>query len=391
MSDKVSSIMSTYGRYPVAFERGEGVRLWDTNGRVYLDFLSGIGVNNLGHSHPTVVKAVQEQVAKLTHTCNLYRIPNQEALAARLVATCFADQVFFSNSGADANEAAIKLVRKYMKDRGQPGRYEIITATNSFHGRTMATLTATGQEKVQSGFEPLVPGFRYVPYNDMEAMEKAVGPYTAAIMVEPIQGESGVRVPDADYLNQLRALCDRKDILLVLDEVQSGMGRTGKMWAYQWSDIEPDIMTSAKALASGVPMGACLARRGVAAAFAPGSHGSTFGGNPLSAAAALATLDVMLAPDFLPTVQARGDYFMNALRQLAQGRRMVKQIRGRGLMVAMELNAPGEEVASIALSRGLLINCCMGTVLRFLPPLVVSEQEIDQGLAILGEVLSDLF
>ncbi|MEG3641360.1 aspartate aminotransferase family protein [Magnetococcus sp. PR-3] len=391
MNDKTGSIMSTYGRYPVAFERGEGVRLWDTNGRAYLDFLSGIGVNNLGHSHPAVVEAVQTQVAKLTHTSNLYRIPNQEALGERLISSCFADQVFFSNSGADANEAAIKLVRKYMKDRGQPGRYEIITATNSFHGRTLATLTASGQEKVQAGFEPLVPGFRYVPFNDLEAMEKAIGPYTAAIMLEPIQGESGIRVPDGDYLNKLRDLCDRKDILLVLDEVQSGMGRTGKMWAHQWSDVTPDIMTASKALASGVPMGACLAKREIAAAFAPGTHGSTFGGNPLSAAAGLATLDVMLSDDFLPQVQARGEYFMNALRQMAEGRRMVKQVRGQGLMVAVELNAPGEEVASICLSRGLLINCCMGTILRFLPPLVISEEEIDQGVAILAEVLSDLF
>nr|CRH07601.1 acetylornithine transaminase (NAcOATase and DapATase), PLP-dependent [Candidatus Magnetococcus massalia] len=391
MSDKQSSIMSTYGRYPVAFEKGEGVALWDIDGRRYLDFLSGIGVNNLGHAHPHVVEAVQQQVAKLTHTSNLYRIPLQEELATRLTSGSFADAVFFSNSGADANEAAIKLVRKYMKDHGQPGRYEIITAVNSFHGRTLATLTASGQEKVQQGFDPLVPGFRYVPYNDMEALEKAIGPYTAAVMVEPIQGESGIRVPDADYLPRLRALCNAHGILMVLDEVQSGMGRTGKLWAHQWSGIEPDIMTTSKALASGVPMGACMAKGHVAQTFTPGTHGSTFGGNPLSASAALATLDIMLADGFLEGVQERGQYFQDKLREMADGRRMVKQVRGKGLMVAMELNAPAEEVASICLSRGLLLNCCMGTVLRFLPPLVVSKEEIDQAVSTLGEVLSDLF
>ncbi|OSM06130.1 putative acetylornithine aminotransferase [Magnetofaba australis IT-1] len=384
-------MMSTYGRYPVAFERGEGCRLWDTQDKEYLDFLSGIGVNNLGHCHPRVVEAIRHQAGVLTHTSNLYRIPLQEKLAEKLTATCFADRAFFSNSGAEANEAAIKLARKYMKDSGQPGRYEIITATDSFHGRTLATLTATGQEKVQFGFEPLMPGFRYVPYNDLEAAERAISGYTAAIMVEPIQGESGVRVPDENYLSGLRKLCDDKGILLILDEVQTGMGRTGAMWSHQRSGVEPDIMTSSKALAAGVPMGACLAREEVASAFSPGTHGSTFGGNPLSSAAALAVLEVMGEADFLPTVRARGQYLYQALCNLSDNQSLIKEVRGAGLMAAVELNCPAEEVVSICMSRGLLINVCMGTTLRLLPPLVVSEAEIDQAVATIGEVMNDLF
>ncbi|MBF0296742.1 MAG: aspartate aminotransferase family protein [Magnetococcales bacterium] len=384
-------IMTTYGRFPVAFARGAGCRLWDEDGREYLDFLSGIGVNNLGHCPPKVVAALREQAGTLIHTSNLYRIPLQEKLAARLVATGFADQVFFCNSGAEANEAAIKLTRKVMRDRGHPGRFEIITACNGFHGRTLATLSATAQEKVQRGFEPLMPGFRYVHFDDPAAVEKAISPYTAGILVEPIQGESGVRIPDPGYLAALRAIADRHGLLLILDEVQTGMGRTGKFWCHQWSGIAPDILTVAKGLASGVPMGACLATAEVAASFTPGTHASTFGGNPLACAAALATLETLLDDGVLAGVVAKGEYLAGRLRALADEHEMILAVRNMGLMAAVELNVPAEEVNAMCLNRGLLLSCQMGTTLRMLPPLIVTEEEIDRGMAILGSVLTDQF
>lgn len=387
----IHPIMSTYGRNPVAFVRGEGTRLWDEEGREYLDFLAGIGVNNLGHCPPKVVAAIQEQAGRLIHTSNLYRIPLQEKLAKRLTETCFADQVFFCNSGAEANEAAIKLTRKTMRDRGHPGRFEIITAINGFHGRTLATLSATAQEKVQRGFEPLMPGFRYVPFNDPVAVEKAISPYTAGILVEPIQGESGVQIPDEGYLEALRAITRQHDLLLILDEVQTGMGRTGKFWGHQWSSVTPDIMTVAKGLASGVPMGACLATAAVAAAFSPGTHASTFGGNPLACAASLATLTMLLEDGVLSQVTQKGDYLAQQMQILLPQHKSVKAIRHRGLMAAVELNVPVEEVAAMCVSRGLLLSCQMGTTLRMLPPLTISLEEIKQGVAILDSVLTDLF
>lgn len=392
-----SALMRTYARFPVAFVRGEGTRLWDDVGHEYLDFIAGIGVNNLGHCPPAVVAAVREQVGQLIHTSNLYRVPLQEQLAQRLVSHCFADQVFFCNSGAEANEAALKLVRKHAQDRDRgrdrvpSGRFEVITATNSFHGRTLATLTASGQEKVRRGYEPLMPGFHYVPYNQPEAVEKAITEVTAAILVEPIQGESGVMIPDEGYLPALRAIADRHELLLVMDEVQTGMGRTGRLWCHQWSDVTPDIMTIAKALASGLPMGACLATKEVAQSFSPGSHGSTFGGTPLVSAAALATLEVLLDQGVLASVEARGAYLLDALHALQQRHKLVKSVRGRGLMAAIELNSPAEEVLGVCLSRGLLLSCQMGTILRFLPPLTVSQGEIDLAIAILDGVLIDLF
>ena len=383
--------MSTYGRYPVAFVRGEGVRLWDDQEREYLDFLSGIGVNNLGHCPPAVVAAVRDQVGRLTHTSNLYRIPLQERLAEQLTATCFADRAFFCNSGAEANEAAIKLARKYMRDNGRPGRFEIITAINSFHGRTLATLTATGQEKVQRGFDPLMPGFRYVPFDNLDAVEKAISSYTAAVLVEPIQGEAGVVIPGGGYLAGLREITDRHGLLLILDEIQTGMGRTGRFWCHQWSGVAPDIMTVAKALASGLPMGACLATEQVAASFSPGSHGSTFGGNPLVCAAALATLEAMTELNAVERARTMGAYLLDRLSAVAQRHRLVKAVRGRGLMAALELNSPAEEAVGICLSRGLLLSCQLGTNIRFLPPLIVSREEIDRAVTILDDVLTDLF
>ncbi|MBF0097849.1 MAG: aspartate aminotransferase family protein [Magnetococcales bacterium] len=392
-----SALMPNYARLPVAFVRGQGSRLWDDAGREYLDFLSGIGVNNLGHCPPAVVAAVQEQVGQLIHTSNLYRVPLQEQLAQRLVETSFADRVFFCNSGAEANEAAIKLVRRYTQERdkghkrAQNGRYEIITAINSFHGRTMATLTATGQEKVQRGYEPLLPGFRHVPYNNVEAVAKAITPNTAAILVEPILGEAGIVIPGDEYLPALRQLADDNGLLLVFDEVQTGLGRTGRLWCHQWSGITPDIMTTAKALASGLPMGACMAREEVARVFSPGSHGSTFGGTPLVSAAALATLHTLLDQGVLAEVIDKGAYLLERLQQLQHKHEMIRMVRGRGLMLAVELNSPAEEILGVCLTRGLLLSCQMGTILRILPPLTVSQAEMDQAVAILDGVLTDSF
>jgi acetylornithine/N-succinyldiaminopimelate aminotransferase len=385
------SVMPTYSRFPIAFDRGEGTILWDESGKRYLDFLSGIGVNNLGHCHPKVVEAIRNQAGRLIHTSNLYGIPAQEKLADRLTQTCFADQAFFCNSGAEANEAAIKMARKSMRDNGNTSRFEIITAINSFHGRTLATLTATGQEKVHRGFDPLVPGFRYVPFNDIEAVKSAITEYTAAIMVEPIQGEAGIQIPDEGYLAALRKIADDEGLLLILDEVQTGMGRTGKMWCHQWTDVVPDIMTTAKALASGLPMGACLASKEAAKAFSPGTHGSTFGGSPLVSTSALTTLDVLLDDDVLSEVNPKGEYLLKKLDEIMDHHKLVKAVRGRGLMAAIELNSPAEDVVSVALTRGLLLSCQMGTIIRILPPLTVSFEEIDEAVSILDHAIADVF
>ena len=392
-----SALMRTYARFPVAFVRGEGARLWDDNNLEYLDFIAGIGVNNLGHCPAAVVAAIRAQAGTLIHTSNLYRTPLQEQLAQRLVESCFADQVFFCNSGAEANEAAIKLVRRHAQERASGTNraasrpFEVITTINSFHGRTMATLTASGQEKVRRGYEPLLPGFRYVPFNQPKAVEKAITANTAAIMVEPIQGESGVMIPEDDYLPALRDIADRHELLLVMDEVQTGLGRTGRMWCHQWSDITPDIMTTAKALASGLPAGACLATAEVAKSFSPGTHGSTFGGTPLVSAAALATLGELLDNGVLDGVAAKSSHLMDRLHNLQQRHKLVKLVRGKGLMAAVELNSPAEDVLGVCLSRGLLLSCQMGTILRFLPPLTVTLDEIDQAVSILDGVLMDLF
>ncbi|MBF0137884.1 MAG: aspartate aminotransferase family protein [Magnetococcales bacterium] len=392
MTGTGSGLMSTYGRYPVAFVRGRGCRVWDDQDRPYLDFLGGIGVNTLGHCPPRVVAAVQEQAERLIHTSNLYRVPQQEMLARRLAANCFADRMFFCNGGAEANEAAIKLVRKYMKDHGQPGRFEIITAAEGFHGRTLATLTASAQDKVQRGYDPLPTGFRYAPYDDLPGVERLISSYTAGIMVEAVQGEAGIRIPRPGYLEGLREIADRQGILLVVDEVQTGAGRTGRLWCHQWSGITPDIMTASKGLASGLPLGICMATERVAATFSPGSHGSTSGGNPLVCAAALATLDELEGESgIIAGVTSKGEYLLERLQGLRKSHRMIKDIRGIGLMAAIELNASAEDAAAIALSRGLLVNCVQGTILRLLPPLVITREEIDEGINILDGVLMDLF
>jgi len=385
---------TTYSRFPIALVRGKGCRVWDHEGQKYLDFFGGLAVDNLGHSHPRLVQAISAQARRLIHVSNLYYTIPQIELARELVRRSFADRVFFCNSGSEANEAAIKLARKYSQEKRRPRGYEIITMENSFHGRTLASLTATGQRKYQKGFEPLVPGFRHVPYDDLAAVQKAIGEKTCAVMVEPIQGEGGVRVPSPGYLRGLRRICSRKGLLLILDEVQTGMGRTGKLFAYEHEGIEPDILTLAKALAGGVPMGAMLAKEEVARSFTPGSHASTFGGNPLACSAALATLRTLRDEGLVENAAKMGGYFLGRLQRLKGKYPFIKEVRGKGLMLALELTPnlaiEGKDIVRRCLERGLMINCTAETVIRFLPPLIVTREEIDEALAILEGVLREI-
>lgn len=387
-SDKY--IMKTYGRYPIVPVRGEGCRLWDADGKEYLDFLGGVAVNNLGHCHPRVVKALQEQAAQLIHCSNYYQIPQQIELAELLCSHSFADKAFFCNSGAEANEAAIKLARKYSRDTFGPERYEIITAADSFHGRTMATVSATGQEKVQRFFDPLLHGFKHVPFDDIAALEAAVTPTTCAVMLEPIQGEGGVNVPSAGYFQAVREICDRHGLILIFDEVQVGMGRTGKLFAYEHFDVVPDIMTLAKALAGGAPIGTMLAKDQYAAAFVPGTHGSTFGGNPLVCAAALATVRTILEDGILNRTEEIGEYLVGELEALGKKHSFVQEVRGIGLMIGMSLAIPGADIVKKGHERGVLLNVTHDTVLRFVPPLTVSKQEIDKMIAILDGIFAEV-
>ena len=387
-SDKY--IMKTYSRYPIVPVRGEGCRLWDADGKEYLDFLGGVAVNNLGHCHPKVVAALQKQAAELIHCSNYYQIPQQIELAELLCNHSFADKAFFCNSGAEANEAAIKLARKYSRDTFGPERYEIITAADSFHGRTMATVSATGQEKVQRFFDPLLHGFKHVPFNDIAALEEAVSPATCAIMLEPIQGEGGVNIPSPDYFQAVRDICDRHGLILIFDEVQVGMGRTGKLFAYEHFDVIPDIMTLAKALAGGAPIGAMLAKDRYAAAFVPGTHGSTFGGNPLVCAAALATVRTILEEGILNRTEEIGEYLVGELEALGEKYPFVQDVRGIGLMIGMGLTIPGAETVKKGHSRGVLLNVTHDTVLRFVPPLVVTRQEIDSMITILDGIFAEV-
>lgn len=386
-SDKV--IMKTYGRYPIVPVRGEGCRLWDADGNEYLDFLAGVAVNNLGHCHPQVVKAIQDQAATLIHCSNYYQIPQQIELAELLCNISFADKAFFCNSGAEANEAAIKLARKYSREKFSPERYAIITAAESFHGRTMATVSATGQEKVQRFFDPLLHGFSHVAFNDLEALEGAISPQTCAIMLEPVQGEGGINIPTTAYMQGVRELCDRHQLLLVLDEVQVGMGRTGKMFAHEHFGITPDIMTLAKALAGGAPIGTMLARDEVAASFTPGTHGSTFGGNPLVTAAAVATIRAIQEEGLLNRAEEMGEYLHGELESLGAKYPFVKEVRGIGLMIGMSLTIPGGDIVKMGHQRGLLLNVTHDTVLRFVPPLTVSKQEVNQMIQILDGIFKE--
>jgi len=382
-------LMNTYARQPVILRKGHGIKVWDSDGKEYLDFVGGIAVNALGHCHSRVVVAIQKQAQRLLHVSNLYHIEPQIKLAKLLCSNSFADKVFFCNSGAEANEAAIKLARKYAKEHHNQERFEIITALNSFHGRTLATLAATGQEKFQKGFEPLMPGFKYVPFNDINALESAVNQRACAIMLEPVQGEGGVKIPSDDYLKNVREICDRHDILLIFDEVQTGMGRTGKLFAYEHYGIAPDIMTLAKGLGGGAPIGAMLSTEKVASAFQPGNHASTFGGNPLVCSAAIATLETILEDGFiLDHTNRMGRYFMKRLNQLKDYYpELIIDIRGLGLIVGLEINTDGASVVKSCLAKGMLINCTAGNVLRFTPPLIVQDREIDRLIEVLEEAL----
>lgn len=382
-----SYLMDTYARYPLCLVRGEGVRVWDSDGKEYLDFTGGLVVLALGHCHPRVVGTIQEQAATLIHTSNFFHNPPTIQLAKLLVEHSFADRVFFSNSGAEANEAALKLARKYAKEAFSSDRYEIIATRNSFHGRTLATVTATGQEKYWHGFEPLMPGFKHVPYNDLRAMERAIDNRTAAILVEPLQGEGGVVVPDDGYLPGLRKLCDAAGVLLILDEIQTGMGRTGALWAYQHAGVEPDIMTVAKALANGIPIGATLATERVAGAFTRGSHGTTFGGNPFAAAVGLTTLTTLLE-DRLPERAAKmGRLLMDRLQALKPTRPIIREVRGRGLLIGIEMTVPAGDAIAKCREQGLLVLPAGENVLRLAPPLTVQETEVERALAILDSAL----
>lgn len=389
IEDANRCLMNTYTRYPVVLRKGRGMKVWSTDGKEYLDFLGGVAVNILGHCHPRVVVAIQKQAQRLLHVSNYFYMEPQVKLAKMLVQHSFADRVFFCNSGAEAIEAAIKLARKYSKEHIQPDRFEIITARNSFHGRTYAALSATAQEKFQKGFEPLVPGFRHVPYNDIDALRAAVTEQTCAILLELIQGEGGVRVADERYVRQVRDLCEERKMILIFDEVQTGMGRTGKLFAYEHYGVTPDIMAIAKGLGGGAPIGALLATERVAAGFQPGSHASTFGGNPLACAAGVATLETLLEDGFILDQCTRmGAYFFNKLEELREAfPALVKDVRGKGLLLGMELSKEGEPFVRSCLDKGLLINCTAGTVLRFVPPLIVKQQEIDR----LVDTLHDLF
>jgi len=383
-------IASTYSRFPVVLVKGSGCKVWNSEGKEYLDFVGGLAVCNLGHCHPNIVKAVNEQVQNLIHVSNLYYTEPQTKLAKLLTENSFGDKVFFCNSGAEANEAAIKLARKYTKENKGDGKFEIITMENSFHGRTMATITATGQEKFHNGFKPLLAGFKYVPFNNLEALERAINKTTCAVMVEPIQGEGGVNCPSDNYLKDLRKICDEHGLLLIFDEVQVGIGRTGTLFAYEGYGTQPDIMTLAKGLAGGLPIGAMLAREKVAMSFSPGSHASTFGGNPVVTASALATIHTILKDGVLENCIETGAYLFQKLNKLKQKYPFIKQLKGKGLILGMELEFDGGEIVKECLEKGLLINCTMGKILRFLPPLIVTQSEVDAMVTIIDHIFSEI-
>ena len=383
-----SSLMTTYNRLPVNFTHGEGASLFDANDNEYLDALAGIAVCGLGHAHPALTAAISEQAEKLLHTSNLYGIELQQQLADQLTSLSGMDSVFFGNSGAEANEAAIKLARLYGHQKGID-KPAIIVMDNSFHGRTMATLSATGNRKVQAGFEPLVQGFVRVPYNDVAAIKSVAENNNdiVAILVEPIQGESGISIPEANYLNELRTICDDNGWLLMLDEIQTGMGRTGKWFAFQHNNIQPDVITLAKALGNGVPIGACIARGEAASTFTPGTHGSTFGGNPLACRAAMAVIDTIQQEDLLNNAQTIGQYLVDGFRDRLANIDGIQDIRGKGLMIAIELDRDCGELVQLALDKKLLINVAGGNRVRLLPPLIINQQQADQIIEIVSDII----
>jgi acetylornithine aminotransferase len=378
--------VQVYGRQPLALARGQGCVVWDAEGKRYLDFFAGVAVNNLGHCHPTVVEAVRRQAGELLHVSNHYHTAVEGELAELLTRISFAERVFLCNSGAEANEAAMKLARRWgWLDGG--GRFEILATHGSFHGRTFATVTATGQEKYHQGYLPLLPGVRLVPYDDVDAMTAAVGPQTVAILVEPIQGEGGVVVPRPGYLRALRDLCDRAGLLLILDEIQTAFGRTGRLFAYEHEAVVPDVMTLAKALGGGLPIGAMCTTDRIAAAFTPGSHGTTFGGNPLACAAAVAAVRTLADPALLEHARTMGATLRAHLDRLAAHHRAVREVRGSGLMAGLLLDRPGADVVRRCREHGLLVNCTAERVIRLTPPIIVRRDELDEALAILDRAL----
>ncbi len=383
-------LMKTYAPLDVTFEHGDGAYLWDSNKQKYLDALCGIAVCGLGHAHPAITKTITEQAAKLLHTSNLYQIEKQQHLADQLAEISGMSRVFFSNSGAEANEAAIKVARLYghKKNIKIPG---IIVMENSFHGRTMATLSATGNRKVQAGFEPLVQGFIRAPYNNIEAIKNIAenNNDVVAILVEPVQGEGGIKIPDPDYLNQLRDICDKQDWLLMLDEIQTGMGRTGEWFAFQHNGIQPDVMTLAKALGNGVPIGACLANDKAGEIMQPGNHGSTFGGNPLMCATASTVIDTIKKDDLISNARKLGKYIVNGFKEKLSDIRGVREVRGLGLMIGIELDSECTELVKLALDKQLLINVTAGNVIRLLPPLILDQQQADAIINTVSDLIID--
>lgn len=379
-------LMQNYAQLPLVIARGDGVRVWDDEGKSYLDFVGGIAVNAVGHCHPRVVAAIREQSEQLIHCSNLYWFEPPVVLARELAVLSGLDRAFFCNSGAEANEAAIKLARKYAYDHGRENP-EIIAFTKSFHGRTLGTLAATGQEKFSRGFTPLPGGFCHIPFNDVVELKKAVGPQTAAVLMEPLQGEGGVYPASREMMETLAELQNKKGILLIFDEVQCGLGRTGKVFAYEHYGVQPDILTLAKSLGGGLPIGAALARDKVAKVFQPGTHGSTFGGNPVACAAAKAVLQVLQEEGLVKQAAITGEYMKARLKALCEKYPFIKEVRGMGLLLGMELDRPGQDLVALCQERGLLINCTAERVIRFLPPLITTKDEVDQALGILDDAL----
>jgi acetylornithine/N-succinyldiaminopimelate aminotransferase len=383
----IAPVMPTYARYDIAFERGEGAYLYATDGRRYLDFASGIAVTALGHAHPHLVAALKEQSEKLWHCSNLYRIPGQERLGQRLVEASFADSVFFTNSGVEAIECGLKLVRKYHHATGNPGRYRVITCTGAFHGRTLATIAAGRQEKHTKGFEPLVDGFDQVAFENLNEMRAAITPETGAILIEPVQGEGGMRAASTDYLKSLREIADEYGLLLFFDEVQCGMGRTGKLFAHEWAGVRPDIVSTAKGIGGGFPLGACLATEPVASALTAGSHGTTFGGNPLAMAVGNAVLDVLLSDGFLAQVDRTGAALRRNLETLVAAHpRILKAVRGKGLMLGLQCLVPNTDMVSALMAAGLLTVGAGDNVVRLLPPLIADQSHITEATGIIDAV-----
>ncbi|MDZ4869422.1 MAG: aspartate aminotransferase family protein [Alphaproteobacteria bacterium] len=387
----ITPILPTYARAPVAFEKGEGPFLFATDGRRFLDFGAGIAVNALGHAHPHLIAALTAQAARLWHTSNLYQVPGQQRLAERLVAATFADTVFFCNSGGEALECAIKMARKFHAHNGAPQRYRLITFEGAFHGRTLATIAAGGQKKYLEGFGPKVEGFDQVPFGDLDAVKRAIGPETAGILIEPIQGEGGIRPVAPEKMRALRQLCDAHGLLLVLDEVQSGMGRTGKLFAHEWSGVTPDIMAIAKALGGGFPVGACLATERAASGMTAGVHGSTFGGNPLAMAVANAVLDIVLEPSFLPHVNQVANYLKQQLAMVADKHRdVIEEVRGEGLLLGLKCKMPNNLLIDAMRERGLLAIGAGDNVVRILPPLIINEDHVREAIGILNDACLSL-